>query len=38
MVGRTGSLDWESRGGAHLVAPEAVFEEKAQAEGKSHIY
>jgi hypothetical protein len=31
-------LNWESRGGAHHVAPEAVSEIKAQAEAKFHMY
>jgi hypothetical protein len=32
------SLDWESHGGAHRVAPEAVSEVKTQAEAKYHMY
>jgi hypothetical protein len=31
-------LDWESHGGAHRVAPEAVSEVKTQAEAKYHMY
>jgi hypothetical protein len=32
------SRDSESRGGAHRVAPEVVFELEAQAEAKLHMY
>jgi hypothetical protein len=31
-------LDWESRGGAHSVAPEATSEVKAQTETKFYMY
>jgi hypothetical protein len=43
-VGRTGSLMtlwtrlWDSRGGVHRVAPEAVSEVKAQTEAKFPMY
>jgi hypothetical protein len=30
--------DWESRSGAHRVAPEAASKVKAQAEAKFHMY
>jgi hypothetical protein len=32
------NLDWDSRGGAHCVAPEAASEVKTQVKAKFHIY